>query len=124
MKSSLTTATCTSTIAIVNVTSKVAAFAFFLASVLGVVYGNTYVSLSQKERISCESYGQFTFDDESVMLNAFGFISVYIYIYYVTMPCTHSIQHDVETTRFIGNAVLVIAIIIIMIGKQTPHTNL
>jgi len=81
MKSSLTTATCTSTIAIVNVTSKVAAFAFFLASVLGVVYGNTYVSLSQKERISCESCGQFTFDDESVILNAFGFISVYIYIY-------------------------------------------
>ena len=80
MKSSLTTATCTSTIAIVNVTSKVAAFAFFLASVLGVVYGNTYVSLSQKERISCESCGQFTFDDESVILNAFGFISVYIYI--------------------------------------------
>ena len=55
MKSSSTTATGTSTIAIVNVASKVTAFAFFLASVLGVVYGNTYVSLLRKEGISCEA---------------------------------------------------------------------
>ena len=48
MKSSSTTATGTSTINIANVTSKVAAFAFFLTPLLGVVYGYSYVSLLQK----------------------------------------------------------------------------
>ena len=45
MKTSSTTGTGISMINIANVTLKVAAFAFFLASLFGVVYGNSYVSL-------------------------------------------------------------------------------
>jgi len=45
---SSTTATGTSAITIANVTSKVAALAFIMASSFGVVNGNSYVSLFQK----------------------------------------------------------------------------
>ena len=48
MKFSSKTTTSTSTSTIANLSSKVAALALFLASLLGVVYGNTYVSLLQK----------------------------------------------------------------------------
>jgi len=47
MKSTSSTATGTTTITIANITSKVAAFSFFLASLFGVVYSNSNVSLLQ-----------------------------------------------------------------------------
>ena len=56
------------------------------------------------------SYGQFTFDDESIMLTAFGFVCIHT----VTKSYTHTHTHN--SARWWN--------VIIIIRKQTPHTNL